>query len=384
MTTEDDHLVRKPEHCKFTSQRVKVGTDVYSSAESAFNSVWNQNTTMLTTLIPVAIILGFTIVTFFLWSGLLYLGLRWAQAPEITIRGIFLPAIFAQCFSWILWGVSFLMIINAPQYSTDTAAVRAIVMGCFGSWLISHFNSISFKRAFRAYLPTILTALLILVCMQFVVAPYLFRTFEIHNNSMAPTLLGPHHRGTCSLCGAPGYIAVTDQPASDEQRVMICDRFHATIVPEVDPKTYPADEFLVNWLLTPKRWDLVVYAHPRDPSVLMIRRLVGLPGETITIRDGAVWANGQKITPPKSLKPLVYISETQNPSDPALWGSPDQPAKLAEGEYFVLGDFTARCADSRYGLDGGPGQHSYAIPEANLRGVVTHILGPFDRMRILK
>ena len=48
----------------------------------------------------------------------------------------------------------------------------------------------------------------------------------------------------------------------------------------------------------PLRGDVVVFPHPRDPGFLMIKRVVGLPGETLSIRDGQVAVNGRVLAEP--------------------------------------------------------------------------------------
>ena len=46
------------------------------------------------------------------------------------------------------------------------------------------------------------------------------------------------------------------------------------------------DRFIVNKLLSPRRWDVIVYRWPEDPTTKFCSRLVGLPAETVTIREG--------------------------------------------------------------------------------------------------
>ena len=62
--------------------------------------------------------------------------------------------------------------------------------------------------------------------------------------------------------------------------------------------TDDGDRILVCKLIAPRRWDLMVFRYPEDPTVNYVKRLVGLPGEKLAIRDGAVWINDAKIDPP--------------------------------------------------------------------------------------
>ncbi len=86
----------------------------------------------------------------------------------------------------------------------------------------------------------------------------------------------------------------------------------------------------------PNRFDSIVFKYPKDPVGTrrdFIKRLIGLPGETIEIKDGTVFIDG------KALK------ETH----PMNTDSYDMPAtKIPSGQYFMMGDNRPNSADSRY------------------------------------
>jgi signal peptidase I len=177
-------------------------------------------------------------------------------------------------------------------------------------------------------------------------------------------------------------------PVDERYRVQnpmrtICPNFHVNEVSEIDQRVFDPDRFLIAKFLQPKRWDVVVFKYPEDPSSLYVMRLVGLPGETIRIEGGAVWADGKKLEPPDSLRGIEYLSEMGGWHDD-LWGSKDRPAALGEDEYFVLGDFSAQSKDSRLWNEGAAGHHPFAVPASHLRGVLTHIYWPPERWRILR
>ena len=164
---------------------------------------------------------------------------------------------------------------------------------------------------------------------------------------------------------------------------MICGNFHVDQVSELPQDVFPPDRFLVAKFLAPKRWDLVVFQYPENPSTRYVKRLVGLPGETIHIEDGAVWVNGTKLEPPPSLHGIEYLSELPDFRG-ELWGSKERPAALEKDEYFVLGDFSAQSNDSRLWKHSPTGKHPFAVPESHLRGVVTHVYWPPQRWRIFR
>jgi signal peptidase I len=84
------------------------------------------------------------------------------------------------------------------------------------------------------------------------------------------------------------------------------------------------------WFNSPQRGDVVVFHPPSSPGVDYIKRIVGLPGEQVSIQGGSIWIDGAPIDEP-------YIANA-NPYSGA-W-------TLGEGEYFVLGDNRANSSDS--------------------------------------
>jgi signal peptidase I len=83
------------------------------------------------------------------------------------------------------------------------------------------------------------------------------------------------------------------------------------------------------------RGDVVVFRYPLDPMQSFIKRIVGLPGETIQIRHGLVYVNGNRVPEP-------YVpSQYEDPSD---FG----PIQVPSGSYFVLGDRRNGSNDSRF------------------------------------
>ena len=70
-------------------------------------------------------------------------------------------------------------------------------------------------------------------------------------------------------------------------------RFEVTEA-SMEPSLHDGDYVIATRLIsTPLRGDVVVFPHPRDPGFLMIKRVIGLPGETLSIGDGQVAANGR-------------------------------------------------------------------------------------------
>jgi signal peptidase I len=94
----------------------------------------------------------------------------------------------------------------------------------------------------------------------------------------------------------------------------------------------------------PERGDIVVFALPRDPSETFVKRLIGLPGETVREdQRGFIWIRGPDAkTWTKLSEP--YVSRAARRADSADFG---QTWPVPQGEYFMLGDNRAGSCDSR-------------------------------------
>ena len=311
---------------------------------------------MLSTIIVVALFLGLVVLSVVLWAALLRLGLWWANVADVTPRRV---AAATGIVFVIQLGVY--VILRLPSPTSDAHAVflglleltAAVFVPCL---VIMYVFKMSLFRSLQAWLPT----------------------------PLAPTLLGNHWRGVCPECDRPGFCSPVDARfALLEPPLMICENFHVSQSSNVDERVFSADRFLVAKFLAPHRWDTVAFQYPEDPTTLYVMRLVGLPGETIQIEDGAVWANGKELTPPDSLRGIEYLSELPG-TYTDLWGSKDNPALLGDDEYFVLGDFSAQSKDSRLWEQGAPGHSPFAVPASHIDGIVTHIYWPPQRWRVLR
>ncbi|MCR5222617.1 MAG: signal peptidase I [Lachnospiraceae bacterium] len=83
----------------------------------------------------------------------------------------------------------------------------------------------------------------------------------------------------------------------------------------------------------PARGDIVIFKFPDDEKQLFIKRLIGMPGETLQMKDGVVYIDGEALDEPY-LATIPYGD----------YG----PITVPEGAYFVMGDNRNNSADSRY------------------------------------
>lgn len=85
----------------------------------------------------------------------------------------------------------------------------------------------------------------------------------------------------------------------------------------------------------PERFDIIIFKYPDDESQLFIKRLIGLPGETVEIIDGKVYINGSDTPLDDSFVPEVPLGS---------FG----PYEIPEDSYFMLGDNRNHSKDSRF------------------------------------
>jgi len=183
---------------------------------------------------------------------------------------------------------------------------------------------------------------------------FLFEPFKIPSGSMIPTLL-------------VGDFIVVNKFA------------YGLRLPVAHTRIVPMGE--------PERGDVVVFRYPVDSKVNFIKRLVGLPGDTITYRDKQLYVNGERATlqdqgrfgsndvkcaTPRS--DAMRMTETLGAVSHDLLihegsGSRDGQWEVPEGHYFVMGDNRDRSNDSReWGF----------VPEENLMGRAVGIWLNFD------
>jgi signal peptidase I len=107
------------------------------------------------------------------------------------------------------------------------------------------------------------------------------------------------------------------------------------------PRLHDGERIFVNKLIyygLPKltRGDIVVFWPPHDPSKSYIKRIIGLPGETVEVRDGRIRINGRDLEEPY-LDPQLNVAHMNQ-----------QPVVVKEHYYFVMGDNRDNSSDSRF------------------------------------
>jgi signal peptidase I len=133
----------------------------------------------------------------------------------------------------------------------------------------------------------------------------------------------------------------------------------------MEPTLKPGDRIIVNKLIyrysQPERGDIMVFKYPRDPARDFIKRAVGLPEETVEIKNSKVYINNKEI-------PQPFL-------EPGLQFGSFGPVEVPEGSYFMMGDNRNNSEDSRvWGT----------LPRENMVGKAMFIYWPISRIGMIK
>lgn len=127
---------------------------------------------------------------------------------------------------------------------------------------------------------------------------FLLEGYIISTGSMAPALLGYHKQVVCPDCSFEfAYGVAFDQPVMPSSQLATCPNCGQGAIDLTNVPRNDGDQLLVNkyaYLFDdPDRWEVVVFLNPNNPNQAYVKRVVGLPGETVFVRDGDVYIDGQ-------------------------------------------------------------------------------------------
>lgn len=116
----------------------------------------------------------------------------------------------------------------------------------------------------------------------------------------------------------------------------------------------------------PERFDIIIFPYQYEENTYYIKRIIGLPGETVYINDaGEIYINGTL------LKENYGLETIQNP------GLASEPITLGDDEYFVMGDNRNNSTDSRFASVG-------AIKRQDIIGKAWVRIYPFNKIMVIK
>ncbi len=132
---------------------------------------------------------------------------------------------------------------------------------------------------------------------------------------------------------------------------------------------------------TPKRGDIVVFHPETDKSKYYVKRVIGLPGETVVLRDGLVYIRDPIRSDVKLDEPYLNALNTAHTYDYPVTSGNRQEAvyRVPKDQYFLLGDNRQGSLDSRSFAHLGTGYTPF-IPRSNIKGSVWFVALPISNI----
>ncbi len=204
-------------------------------------------------------------------------------------------------------------------------------------------NGTRYRRVGRELVETVILALLIFFAVRGVI-----QNFRVEGASMEPTM----HNNQYLLVNKAIYFRVN------------LDRIH-DFLPFV-----PGDNGQQRHLFRPpQRGDVIVFKFPLDPTRDFIKRVIGVPGDTVEVKDEKVFINGNPLDE-------NYILATPNYTY--------APKTVPAGMYYVLGDNRRNSFDSHaWGSSCQAQQQCDFVPEENIIGEAWISYWPFDELGLV-
>ncbi len=138
----------------------------------------------------------------------------------------------------------------------------------------------------------------------------------------------------------------------------------------------------------PQRGDVVVFRPPTDPRKYYVKRVIGLPGDEVTIKDGYVYVREGGEGELRKLDESQYLN-TRNLGHtyrhpPSSGDTTSVTYNVAQGSYFLLGDNRLGSLDSRsFFTDGGTTPEPF-VPQKNIKGKVWFVALPVTKIHALE
>lgn len=247
------------------------------------------------------------------------------------------------------------------------------------------------KSSLREWINSILWA----VVLVFIIRNFIVQPFKIPTGSMEPTLLGIEK--VCPVCHRNNfrydekicpYDGARLKTIHTGDRILVNKFIYGAKTPDRIPFTATLLPFLqLPALRSPRRGDIVVFHYPGDLKIDYVKRLIGLPGETLEVKNGRVLINGNPVTIPQC-RAIYYTNEGSfarknqpitipfrgmtvalNEQNADRWarvirneghsletgngqvlidGKPARNYRVEQDYYFVMGDNSSNSADSRF------------------------------------
>ena len=265
-----------------------------------------------------------------------------------------------------------------------------------------------------------LEAVVVAVVLALIIRHFVMEAFVIPTGSMAPTLLGDHFEVDCPGCAHRFPLAKNENelttPGDVQQVTARCPLCDTSVFLDMTPAdVHGGNKILVNKFLyrlrPPRRYEVIVFKFPRAPWKNYIKRLVGLPGETLRVLNGDLHVDGALARKPDDVQDAVWIPvhdaahvrpdrvapqwRPVRPLDPAMAATVD-----AAGAVWTVGDGRRLACGPRpgqvewleyerpitdhYGYSRDDSSDPQQVPDLRLRARVIAAEGALVRLAVLE
>jgi signal peptidase I len=176
---------------------------------------------------------------------------------------------------------------------------------------------------------------------------FIIEGYIISTGSMAPNLFGFHKQAQCPACQHRFAVGIAfDRDAPQHSQITSCPNCDQPGITLGDVPRNDGDQLLVfknaYTFRDPRRWEIVVFMNPGDPTQAYVKRVAGLPDDQIQIINGDVFINGQREQKPIDIQRAmrIVVFDNSRPVRSKSWiprWIVEQKWK-SEGQAFVLGD----------------------------------------------
>lgn len=289
---------------------------------------------------------------------------------------------------------------DASCLETDMAAVRdALRIGNVyeiekSAEKLSHsfekYLGFAKKSIVREYAEAFFFALILAVALR----TFIVQLFKIPTGSMEPTLHGAQNYGfgdhivvnkfiygpqTLDWVGVPWTNCGFELPTWRFEKLALRKPKRGDIVVFKFPFDYYCNQCHVDFTLKRGMPHVCPFCGSHNVEYQnkdFVKRCIGLPGETLEIRDGDIYADGALVTEPKIVKDIFYTNIIGgNGPGRGMYGIKGQKFTVPPDSYFVLGDNSANSKDSRFwGF----------VPFKDIRGEAIFIYLPPSRIGVVR
>ncbi|MDD4889966.1 MAG: signal peptidase I [Phycisphaerae bacterium] len=324
-------------------------------------------------MIVLAILGGVIIVSLVFQTFAMWLSTRICRVPGVGISRAVIAVLLITAIGLGITVATWSLGANTLAMSIFTLALNIALQITLFRWL---FRT-GIGKATLVWLLMIGIGVSLALPGALILRAKVLESFIVSAGSMHPTIRGPHIQTTCPKCKFQFDAPLAVEWHDLRRAPVVCPQCHDLF--DAKGRGASADRFMVYKLDKPKRWDIVAFRNPLNQRENYIKRLVGLPGETVEIANGEVVINGRPEPKPAGLD-VKYLAASEIKSLPSSMRSLPARVTLGENEYYMLGDNTEASSDSRFWGTQGKARDG-AIPGDLFIGVVRLTYWPPSRWR---